>query len=172
MKRTRVSDISGDCKANSCLMPPVCTIWKANTASKVLTAAVGSLSLERWRGQAPQTELQGFEGWLASADPFQRRTGVHLTWDSWCADWKPWAFNHVVAFSSLQSVIGVTWNNLQESHSQNIFPSWMQGERVRVEKVCGWPTCSWVPTHSVCLWKFIFSYIISRLNYSPRAQGG
>lgn len=105
MKRTRVNDINGDCKANSCLISPVCTIWKTNTASKVLIAAVGSLSLERWRGQAPQTELQGFEGQLESADPFQKRKGVHLTWDSWCADWKPWTFNQKLFPHSTQSLV-------------------------------------------------------------------
>lgn len=171
MKRIRVNDINGDCKANSCLISPVCTIWKTNTASKVLIAAVGSLSLERWRGQAPQIELQGFEGQLESADPFQKRKGVHLTWDSWCADWKPWTFNQKLFPRSTQSSV---WRGIScsgDTASQNIFPNRMQGERVRVEKVCGWPTCSWVPIHSVCLWKFIFSGIIGCLNYSPRAQG-
>lgn len=161
MKRTRVNDINGDCKANSCLISPVCTIWKANTVSKVFIAAVSSLSLERWRGQAPQTELQGSGGWLESADPFQKRKGVHppeipgvLTENH----------GHLAGtFSSLQSVIGVTWNKPQGSHSQNNFPSWMHGERVRVEKcVDGLRAVEFQLT--VCLWKFIFSYIISCLN--------
>lgn len=162
MKRTRVNDINGDCKENSCLISPVCTIWKTNTASKVLIAAASSLSLERWRGQAPQTtaRLWRLPGECSSLSE-EKRGASHL---GFLVCWLRAVDIEPGAFSSLQLVVGVTWNQPQGTHSQNNFPKWMQGERVRVEKVCGWPTCSWVPAHSLCLWRFIFSYIHHQLS--------
>lgn len=170
MKRTRVNYINGDCKENSCLISPVCTIWKTNTASKVLIGAVSSLSLERWRGQAPQTELQGFEGCLESADPFQKRKGVNLTWDSWCADWELGTFNQ-------KPFPHFSWSLVWRGISHRGVTAKTSSSTGCREKESEWKKCvdglraaEFQLTLSVYGSLYSATYIISCLNYSPTAQ--